>query len=112
MELFLVKYLSENDFPKQILATFLVAPAYDDKDSDYSMADFILPKNISKLEKQGGKIFIYKSTDDPVVPPIDFEKYEKVLKDVTVRKFTNRGHFNQEELPEIVKDIKDISTSS
>lgn len=105
---FLAKYLSENIFPKKIRATFLIAPAYDDKDSDYSMADFIFPENLKRLKEQGGKIFIYGSADDPVVPSIDFEKYEKILQDVTMRKFIDRGHFNQEELPEIVEDIRNV----
>lgn len=109
---FLAKYLSENNFSKKILATFLVAPAYDDENSDYSMADFMLPENLNKFREQGEKIFIYGSADDPVVSSIDFDKYEKALRGITVRKFTDRGHFNQEELPEIVKDIKDVPIDS
>lgn len=83
-------------------------PAYDDKDSDYSMADFIIPKDLSMLEKQGGKVFIYGSEDDPVVPSIDFKKYKKILKTAIMRKFSDRGHFNQEVLPELIKDIKSL----
>ena len=105
---FIAKYLSENTFPKKIIAIFLVAPAYDDKNSDYSMADFTFLNSLYKLEKQGGKIFIYGSIDDPIVPSVDFEKYEGMLKNVAVRKFTDRGHFNQEELPELVRDIKSL----
>ena len=40
--IFLAKYLSENKVPKEILATFLVAAPYNDKDSEYSLVDFIL----------------------------------------------------------------------
>ncbi len=105
---FLAKYLSENNFPKKILATFLIAPAYDDEHSDYSMADFILPESLSRFERQGGKIFIYGSEDDPVVQSIDFEKYENKLKGAIMKKFTDRQHFNQEELPEIIEDIKSL----
>lgn len=105
---FLTKYLSENKFPKKILAIFLVAPAYDDRHSDYSMADFILPENLNRLEKQGGKIFIYGSTDDPIVSFVDFEKYKEILEDATVREFTDRGHFRQKEIPELIEDVKNL----
>jgi len=105
---FIAKYLSENIFPKKIVATFLVAPAYDDTHSDYSMADFKLPDSLNDFAKQGGKIFIYGSTDDPIVPPVDFENYENRLGDVVMRRFTDRGHFNQEELPELIEDIKNL----
>ncbi len=106
--IFLVKYLAENKFPKKITGVFLVAAPYDDKDSEYSLADFALPKSLSKFEKQAGKIFIYQSKDDPVVPFADFKKYRKNLKGAVGRTFANRGHFNQETFPELVKDIKSL----
>ncbi|KKK90826.1 hypothetical protein LCGC14_2719090, partial [marine sediment metagenome] len=77
--IFLVKYLSENDFPKKIRATYLIAPPYDDKNSEYSLNDFVLPKNLKKLSTQGGNVFIYHSEDDPVVTFIDAKKYKEQL---------------------------------
>ncbi len=106
--IFLAKYLSENEFPKKIKATFLVAVPYDDKnrDSSYSLADFKLPKSLNRFSGQAGKIFIYHSKDDPLVPFVDSEKYEKALKMVTRRTFAARGHFLQGRLPELIRDIK------
>lgn len=66
--IFLAKYLSENKFPRKILATFLVA-------APYRIGGFVLRKNLNKLRKQGGKIFLYHSKDDPIVPFSDLEKY-------------------------------------
>ncbi len=105
---FLAKYLSENKFPKKIRGTFLVSASHDDRDQDYSLADFVLPKNLKLLEKQGGEIFLYHSVNDPEVPFADFEKYRKVLPRARVRVFKNRGHFTQETFPEIVRDIKSL----
>lgn len=105
---FLAKYLSENELPKKIIATFLVAPVFDEIDIKESLADFKMPESLEKLEKQGGKIFLYHSQDDPVIPFADFEKFKKALKTATGRIFPNRGHFRQEEFPEIIKDIKSI----
>lgn len=119
--IFLAKYLSENKFPKKISAAFIIAAPYDDKNSDYSLADpvthpdgrygadFTLPKSLKKFQQQAAKIFIYHSKDDSIVPFIDSEKYENSLENSVKRTFANRGHFNQENLPELIKDIKKLS---
>src|SRR3989344_1444366 len=74
----------------------------------YSLVDFILPKSLKKLEQQAGKIFIYQSKEDPVVPFADFGKYQKSLKNSIGRVFLGRGHFNQEDFPELIRDIKGL----
>jgi predicted alpha/beta hydrolase family esterase len=106
--IFLAKYLSENKFPKKILATFLIAPPYDSKNMDESLGKFNLPKSLKKLEKQGGRIFLYHSKDDKVVPFAHLGKYKKVLPGAVVRKFKRKGHFNQASFPELVRDIKSL----
>lgn len=106
--IFLAKYLSENNFPKKILATLLVSAPYDNKDMEESLGGFVLPKSLNKLNKQGGKIFLYQSKDDIVVPYTHLEKYKKALPDAIIREFQKRGHFDQPKFPELVKDIKDL----
>ncbi len=110
--IFLVKYLSENKFPKKILAAFFIAAPYDDKDADYSLADFKLKKDISRLQAQAEKLFIWQSVDDDVVSFTDFEKYKKVLPEAIYRAFRNKGHFTQNNFPEIVQEIKKIFSKS
>ncbi len=106
--IFLAKYLSENEFPKKILATFLISAPHDDTDSEYSLADFQLPENLDLLSTQSGKIFLYHSQDDLVVPFSDFQKFQKSLSGATGKVFSDRGHFNQEKFPELVAAIKSI----
>lgn len=106
--IFLAKYLSENKFPKKIIATFLVAVPYDDKNTNYSLADFKLKKDLSLLQNQSEKLFIYQSRDDDVVPFVDFEKYKKALPDANFREFKNKGHFSQKNFPEIIKEIRKV----
>lgn len=106
--IFLAKYLSENKFPKKILAAFLIAAPYDDKDADYSLADFKLKKDLSLLQKQSKKLYIWQSEDDDIVPFADFEKYKKVLPDANYRVFKNKGHFIQKTFPEIVQEIRKV----
>lgn len=106
--LFLAKYLSENSFSKKILATYLIAAPYDDKDSEDSLGDFVLPATLEKLEKQGGRIFVYHSEDDPIVPFIDIEKYTKALPKAEKNIFKTKGHFMQEEFPELIESIQHL----
>jgi len=104
---FLAKYLSENEFPKKIKGLFLIAPPFKG-DSEYPLSTFSLPADLNGLANQPEKIFLYQSQDDPVVPFTELEKYQKNLPNATVRIFTDRGHFMQPELPEIIQDIKSL----
>lgn len=106
--IFLAKYLSENKFPKKILATLLISTPYDNEGMEEPLGDFVLPKSLNKLNKQGGRIFLYHSKDDLIVPYIHLEKYKKALPNVIIREFKKRGHFNQVKFPELVKDIKGL----
>lgn len=109
--IFLVKYLCENFFSQNIQAVFLISAPYDDDASDYSLADFVLPKNLDQFKKHSGKIFLYHSKDDPVVNFGDFEKYAKALPNAIQRIFTDKGHFNQEIFLELVEDISNLGNS-
>lgn len=103
--MFLAKYLATTTFPKKIPATFLVSAPYGGGKKE-SLSQFKLPPSLSKFEKQSGKIYIIHSHDDPLVPFDHAEKYKKVLPDAKVLIFKNRGHFNTDSFPEIVKLIK------
>jgi len=105
---FLAKYLSENKFPKKIAAVFLAAPVFDAEGMDESLGDFIFHPDISGLEGQAGKIFLYHSEDDRVVPFANLGKFQNALRSAIVRTFKDRGHFDQEHFPEIVSDIKSL----
>jgi predicted alpha/beta hydrolase family esterase len=97
--LFLAKYLSKNKFPKKILATFLIGACY-------SEGDFTAPKDVKLFKKQGGKIFLYHSKDDSIVPFSDFEKYKEKLPSAICRIFDDQWHFVGETVPGLARDIK------
>lgn len=105
---FLAKYLAENDLPRTVLGTLLVAPVYDGEASDESLADFDLPPSLAKVAQQSGKLFLYHSSDDPVVPVSNAAQFRAALPTATYRAFADRGHFNQEAFPEIVEDIRSL----
>jgi len=103
--IFLAKYLSENIFPKKILATFLIAAPYNGENQDHSLGDFVLSGSLEKFQEQGGKIFIYNSKDDPVVQFDNSERYKYTLPRAVRVEFEDRGHFDQIEFPELIKNI-------
>ncbi len=105
--IFLAKYLSENEYPKKIRATLLVAAPYN-TENEHPLVDFIISSDLSGLARQGGEIFIYQSKDDKVVPYSNALGYQKALPEAHVRIFEDRQHFNQSEFPEIVSDIKSL----
>jgi len=107
--IFLVKYLSENDFPIKIRATILVAAPFDDSDSEESLTDFKLPASLKKFAKQGGKIYLIQSKDDPSVSFEQLKKYRQALPNTETMIFNDRGHFNQETFPEITQLIKQLN---
>ncbi|MBU3942934.1 alpha/beta hydrolase [Patescibacteria group bacterium] len=105
--IFLVKYLSENKFSKKIEKTFIIsAPFNEEHLIDESLADFILPEDLTNLEEQGGKIHFYHSKDDPIVPFADFEKYKKKLPKANFITMEDKEHFCQETFPELIEEIK------
>lgn len=106
--IFLAKYLAEHDVSTKIRATLLVGAPFDDDDPSFleSLTDFALPASLTQFEEQGGDIYIIHSKDDPVVPFAESAKYQLALPEATLMAFEDRGHFNQEEFPELVALIK------
>lgn len=100
----LTKYLSEEQYPKKIRATLLVAAPYNAPD-DHPYVDFNIMTPLTKLQEQGGEIILYQSKDDQDVPFSNFERYQKELSTAQARIFTDRQHFNQAHFPELVQDI-------
>ncbi len=110
--IFLAKYLSEENFPKKIRGTFLVAPPFDEGGSGEwarKMAEFALPSSLEKFQKQGGEIFLYHSKDDHIVNFSESAKYQSELPSAHFKGFEDRQHFNVMEFPEIVADIKRLT---
>jgi len=108
---FIAKYLAENKFPHQIKATFLIAAPFGNNEPEYSLYTFSLPTDLKDLGEQAGQIFIYHSSDDPLVPTRDADAYIQALPHADKKILTDRGHFNQERLPELVEEIKRLAAN-
>ena len=103
---FLAKFLSEEELPVRIAGLFLVAAPFDEEDAPYSLADFSLTERVHTAAERCGRIYIYHSKDDPVVPFADAEKYARVFPEAAVRRLDGRGHFSDAEFSEIISDMK------
>lgn len=99
---FLAKYLAKNIIPCNVAQVHLVAGCYG------SGGGFELPDSLSGIQNQCAHIFIYHSTDDPIVPYGDALKYKSVLPQANLISFADRGHFLQDNFPEIVENIKEF----
>lgn len=106
--IFLAKYLSENDCPKKIKATLLVAAPYNTP-TRHPLADFNITSPLEKFAKQGGKIYLYHSKDDKIVYIDNSKRYQKELPESSLKIFENRGHFRAENFPELVEDIQSLA---
>lgn len=104
---FVAKYLSENQFPKKLKVVILIAGCFEDL-PDEKLLDFALPKSLKNFDQQAEKIILYHSKDDNVVPFSHLVKFQEALPKATVRIFESCGHFDQEEFPELVEDIKNL----
>lgn len=106
--IFLAKYLSENKFPKKILATYLICPPFDNTlPGEDLVGGFKLKANLSGLEKNSPKLTLLFSRNDDVVPVIHAKKYATKLKRAKIVVYKHiKGHFQITRFPEIVKMIK------
>jgi len=108
--IFLAKYLSENKFPKKILATFLVCPPFDNtiKGEDL-LGGFVLKSNLSLMEKNSPNLNLLFSKDDDVVPVSHAKKYRQKLPNANIIIYKSKnGHFNVPKFPEIISMIKKL----
>lgn len=100
---FLVKYLAENMLPITVGSLHLVAGCFG------TAGGFDLPESLGEVSKQAGRIFIYHSRDDEVVPFADAERYMVALPGAELIAFEDRGHFFQSDFPELITVIGDIT---
>lgn len=100
---FLVKYLSENMFPKKIESVHLVAACFESDSFGNTLASFVLPE---KLSIPSDAVFFYHSKDDPIVPFEDLARFGEKIVNAHLCIFENYKHFNQEKFPELLKNIR------
>ena len=104
--IFLAKYISENEFPKNIRSVFLIGAPYDDELSGEDLTGgFELSDNLDRLDKDN--VHIWFSDDDPVVSKEQSQKYNAKLPNADIRMVKDKnGHFIIKEFSELIYAIK------
>lgn len=103
--IFLAKYLSENQFPRTIKATILVAAPFDDETTE-DLGDFKIASLSDTFRSQAGKVIIYYGADDPVIPVGEAGKYRAQLPDAEFYELSAPDHFVRTDFPEIAACVQ------
>ncbi|MGE5425740.1 MAG: alpha/beta hydrolase [Bacillota bacterium] len=106
--IFLVQYLSENKFPKEIIALHLVAAPFDGNlPGEDLVGGFRLQSDLSLLQENCSHIHFWFSADDEVIPLSHAESYRQKLPGAQIDIIDGaQGHFRLEEFPAFVQAIK------
>lgn len=107
--IFLAKYFTENSLAKPFAKLILIAAPYDDETGE-SLKGFKLT-DVSKLSDAFSEIHLLYSTDDPVVPFPENEKYLHDLPDAGIQVFDDKQHFNMPLFPELLELIAAENTT-
>ncbi len=105
---FLLKWLSENKFPKKISQLHLIAPwVSDDIPLELERIATFKPdlSKSSNIKNQCSKIHLWHSEDDKVVPYKNTELIKQALPDTILHTFKDRGHFIQPAFMELLQVI-------
>jgi predicted alpha/beta hydrolase family esterase len=106
----LLKYVSEERIEKPIAALCLIATPYWGGDDDWQYDGYRLQEGFASKLPSRAKIFIYHSRDDEIVPFGHLALYAEKIPQATIRELDGRGHQLNNDLSEVVEDIKDVYT--
>lgn len=102
--IFLAKYLHEHPLSAPVSKLILVAAPYDDETGE-SLGNFKLDSAIG-IEAAAKEVHFFFSLDDPIVPITEKPKYQRDAPTAEFHTFSDRQHFWQETLPELIDLIK------
>ena len=110
--IFLAKYLSEHRLRAPARAIYLVCPPFDNTlPREELVGGFVLPKNLTLLQRNTRILRFLFSRKDDVVPVTQARKYAKKLPHADIRILPHiKGHFDVAQLPELVKLIRRDTT--
>jgi predicted alpha/beta hydrolase family esterase len=102
----LLKYLSEDQLDKPIIALFLLATPYWGADEFWTWDEVRLPEDVAAKLWSIPRIYVYHSRDDKVVPFSHLALYAAKLPRATIRELDGRGHQFGNDLTDVAEDIR------
>ena len=103
----LLKYLAEETYQEPIAGLFLVSTPFWGS----SFPDFALPDDFARAVWDL-PIVLYHSRDDPEIPLSHLRRYQEHLPNATSRVIEGSEHSFVNGLPELVRDIQVVSSTS
>lgn len=104
-----IKYLSEVRLDKDIAGMFLIAVPFVGE-GGWQFEEMALDKDFASKLPSGVPLFFYHGTDDEIVPFSHLALFAKKLPVSTIRKIVGRGHQLNNDLTEMVQDIKSLES--
>lgn len=103
---FLLKYLSENNFIKNISQLHLIGPFVENDESSSKLMNFEFSINkINTISNLCNEMHLWYSEDDYIVPCKNSELVKINLPKIDSHIFKDRGHFFQSSFPELLEVI-------
>ncbi len=99
--MFLAKYLQDHRLKQPVKRLILLAGAYDDESTE-DLGSFKV-ESATNVSRSAHVVHLFHSEDDPVVPFTELAKFQADMPDAIAHTFTDRGHFNTESFPELLK---------
>lgn len=104
----ILKFLSEERCETLIGGLCIVAAPYWGMPG-WQVEEYTLPDDFAVKLPRIPRIFLYHSRNDEVVPFEHVQHYGEDLRWATIRAFGNRGHLFSGGLPEMVRDIQQLT---
>ncbi len=108
----LLKYLVEEQVKKPVAGLFLLAAPYFGADKSWNYPELNLPQDFATKLPAIGRMFLYHSRDDEVVPFAHLALYSARLPQATIRILDGRGHQFGYDLADVAEDISGDETAS
>jgi len=107
----LLRYLSEKKIDKDIAGMFFIATPFLGGDKGWQYEGISLDEDLASILPPNVPLFFYHSTNDEIVPFAHLALYADKLPHATIRKIEGRGHQFNNDLREVVKDIKSLTVN-
>jgi len=108
---FLLKYSTEKRMSKNILGLFLIATPFWGE-GGWQYEGFTIDNKLAAEKTKKIQTFFYHSTNDEIVPFSHLQLYKEKFPHAKMRKISGRGHQLQNDLSEVVDDIKVLMSES
>lgn len=108
---FLLKYISENEFEKDISGIFLLSTPFWGP-GGWEFEGFNVNNELAAKKVSNSPVFFYHGAQDEIVPFFHITLYEAKFPQAKFRTIAGQGHQFDDDLSEVVRDITTLRRHS